>query len=56
MFAQADLKTKLKKESMQCSAGTELLLRRSIWYSILADINKTVSRNLNFDLSEYRNF
>ena len=35
MFAQADLKTKLKKESMQSSAGTELLLPRSIWYSIL---------------------
>ena len=26
MFAQADLKTKLKKESMQNSAGTELLI------------------------------
>ena len=56
MFAQAHLKTKLKKESIQSSARTELLLRRSIWYSILADINKTISRDLNFDLSEYRNF
>ena len=31
MFAQADLKTKLKKESMYSSVGTECLLARSIW-------------------------